>query len=258
MGQKIIYNQVTEYQTLPQCLMDVEQRHRGKSVITTYDLKGQAHSVKFEEFVADVRAMAGSLLTKKLARKHVAIVGENSYEWVVAFCAIGCIGGIAIAVDIDQAGDEILAMTEFADACCVFVDAPFLDVFKGSQMQYVIMRGEGAEDSYHRLLKEGEKLQKENQWKDFSFCPQVEKDDPLAIVYTSGTTSVSKPVVLSQYNMIFNACHTQSLVKVGERLFNPLPLYHTYSLSLIHIYSDHHPPRRAMDHGTKGPALHPY
>ena len=45
MGQKIIYNQVTEYQTLPQCLMDVEQRHRGKSVITTYDLKGQAHSV---------------------------------------------------------------------------------------------------------------------------------------------------------------------------------------------------------------------
>lgn len=230
MGQKIIYNQVTEYQTLPQCLMDVEQRHRGKSVITTYDLKGQAHSVKFEEFVADVRALAGSLLTKKLAKKHVAIVGENSYEWVVVFCAVGCIGGVAIAVDIDQAGDEILAMTEFADACCVFVDAAFLDVFKESQMQYVIMRGEGAENSYHHLLKEGEKLKKKNQWKDFSFCPQVEKDDPLAIVYTSGTTSVSKPVVLSQYNMMFNACHTQSLVKVGERLFNPLPLYHTYSL----------------------------
>ena len=75
MGQKIIYNQVTEYQTLPQCLMDVEQRHRGKSVITTYDLKGQAHSVKFEEFVADVRALAGSLLTKKLAKKHVATIG---------------------------------------------------------------------------------------------------------------------------------------------------------------------------------------
>ena len=49
--------------------MDVEQRHRGKSVITTYDLKGQAHSVKFEEFVADVRALAGSLDVYKRQRK---------------------------------------------------------------------------------------------------------------------------------------------------------------------------------------------
>ena len=38
MGQKIIYNQVTEYQTLPQCLMDVNRGTGGKR-ITTYDLK---------------------------------------------------------------------------------------------------------------------------------------------------------------------------------------------------------------------------
>ncbi len=58
----------------------------------------------------------------------------------------------------------------------------------------------------------------------------VRGEETAAIIYTSGTISAPKPVMLSHGNIMYNACHAQALVEAGNKAYTCLPLYHAYSL----------------------------
>ena len=57
-------------------------------------------------------------------------------------------------------------------------------------------------------------------------------EENLAVIaFTSGTTSASKPVMLSRKGVLHNASSSVAMVATGERLFASLPFYHTYGLT---------------------------
>lgn len=226
MGPKNIYKEVKIYKTLPECLMDVREKYAEDKAITMFGRNKEEMSVTYREFVKDVQGAAYMMAQRKMAGKHIGIVGENSYEWIVAFCATGCIGSVGIPIDIEQPEEEILHLTEFADASFVISQKEFLPAFDDWREGYVIQM----ETTFSELIKQGKKMVEDEGIEGIEFGKKVGKDTPLAIVYTSGTTSISKAVVLSHYNMMYDACCCQASVELEGRMFNPLPLYHTYSL----------------------------
>lgn len=226
MEQKNIYRDVTIYNTLPECLLAVKEIYAENKAITTFRRDATERSVTYREFVKDVQGAAYMMEQRKMSGRHIALVGENSYEWITAFCAIGCIGSIAVPIDVEQPEEELVNLAEFADAAFVIAQKEFLPAFVSWQKENVIRM----ETDFTEMIKEGRHAVEAEGIEGFSFGKKVEQDTPLAIVYTSGTTSVSKAVVLSHYNMMYDACCCQASVKLEDRMFDPLPLYHTYSL----------------------------
>lgn len=226
MEQKNIYRNVTIYNTLPECLLAVKEIYAENKAITTFRRDATERSVTYREFVKDVQGAAYMMEQRKMSGRHIALVGENSYEWITAFCAIGCIGSIAVPIDVEQPEEELVNLAEFADAAFVIAQKEFLPAFVSWQKENVIRM----ETDFTEMIKEGRHTVEAEGIEGFSFGKKVEQDTPLAIVYTSGTTSVSKAVVLSHYNMMYDACCCQASVKLEDRMFDPLPLYHTYSL----------------------------
>lgn len=226
MEQKNIYRNVTIYDTLPECLMDVKDTYAEKKAITTFGRDRQEQSVTYKEFVKDVQGAAWMMVQRKMDGRHIALVGENSYLWIVAFCAAGCIGSQAVPIDVEQPEEEIVNLSTFADAAFVIAGKEFLAAFEGWQKGFVLQM----ETTFADMIREGRAAVEAEGIEGFGFGKKVERDTPLAIVYTSGTTSVSKAVVLSHYNMMYDACCCQASVELEDRMFDPLPLYHTYSL----------------------------
>lgn len=226
MEQKTLYRDVKVYETLPECLLEVKDLYTEKKAITMFGRDREELSVTYGEFAKDVQGAAYMMAQRKMAGKHIGIVGENSYEWIVAFCAAGCIGSVGVPIDVEQPENEIVNLADFADASFVIAQKEFLPAFDGWKNGFAIPM----ESDFVQMIREGRAAVSAAGIRDFSFGKKVEKETPLAIVYTSGTTSVSKAVVLSHYNMMYDACCCQASVKLEDRMFNPLPLYHTYSL----------------------------
>lgn len=226
MEQKNIYKHIKIYPTLPECLEEVKDIYSDRHAITVFDRAGLRRDVNYREFVKDVQGAAYMMFQKKMAGKHIGIVGENSYEWIVAFCASGCIGSVAVPIDIEQPGEEMITLTEFADVSYVIVQKEFLSAFAGWGEGNVI----SMDTELGAMIARGREKLGEKEIQGFDFCSSPQPDTPLAIIYTSGTTNVSKAVVLSHYNMMYNACFCQAFVELEGRMFNPLPLYHVYSL----------------------------
>ncbi len=226
MEQKNIYKHIKIYQTLPECLNEIKEIYTNKPAITVFDRAGNRRDIEYGDFVSDVQGAAYMMFQRKMAGKHIGIVGENSYEWIVAFCAAGCIGAVGVPIDIEQQEEEFSTQIEYADVSYVIVQTELLSAFEDWRHENIITMDRELKE----MMAEGRSKLVEKEIADFDFCPPPQPDTPLAIVYTSGTTSVSKAVSLSHYNMMYNACCCQVLVELGETMFNPLPLYHTYSL----------------------------
>lgn len=222
MKQDYPLNKVNIYETLPECLADIEQVYKDCPAITVYDSRLLQHTRTYSEFSKDVKAFAMMLIKRGLEGKHVAVAGENNYDWIVAFWAIGCIGGVAVVLDIEQGEEEILKMSLHADAEAVIAASDYEAIFSDFdyRQNQIILLEEWREEAKGA----------DSTISFFRSAEAVKCSQPAVIVYTSGTVSVSKPVVLTHNNIMYNACHARELVDIGRKVFSPLPLFHTYSL----------------------------
>lgn len=197
-----------------------------------YDNQGNEYTYNYSRLHGDVRALANGLIARGLSGKHIALASENRYEWMVAFLAIACSGSVAICLDVEQKGEVIWDMIAKGDGQILFCSPLVAEHLAEKRLPLVCFSGYGKIPgeyiSFSDMLVRGADFESENPSALDDVA--IERDTPAAIFYTSGTTSSSKPVVLSHYNIMYNACHAQQLVTLGGSMFTSLPFYHTYSL----------------------------
>lgn len=222
------------YESFKDFLQDTAVRFEGRTAITTYDRKGTPKEISYEQMKDDAFAVARALYANGLSGKHVAILGENSYEWLAVYFGIAVSGGTAVCIDTEHTDEIIIRMITQADAQAIFVSESMMELGmrackEDSRIQKLIVLGKNTGDgeSLEEFLKAGENPEAEN-WLDY-FHPDGRGD--ASIVYTSGTTSTAKPVRLSHRAILYNAADALTLLDSRDRVFNSLPLYHTYGLT---------------------------
>ncbi len=164
-----------------------------------------------------------SRLASFLASRHVtrgsrvAVLSENRSEYLEVFLAVARLGAIVACQNWRLAPPEILHCLDLVEPACVFVSERHAGVLPSKYDRHAIAFGdafEAAIASYPRL--------------PFDVAGDVEPEDPLLILYTSGTTGLPKGAVLSHRAEIVRNLVTRAEfgVAVDDTFAAWSPLYH--------------------------------
>ena len=204
----------------------------------------------FYEYGEDIKAFGTYILNSKYAGDKLAVVGENSYEWFVSYNAILSTDSIGVPLDRALPEDELVALLKRSESKILVYQHKhhkmMLNIAKRQDNgetdikveKYIVMYKEGLKESewpdddrfedFYDLIKQGRELIEKGDNK-FMTTP-IDAEAARIILFTSGTTSMSKGVLLSHKNITSNVhAINQTLdVRPGDKAFSILPLHHTF------------------------------
>lgn len=184
---------------------------------------GKYSPVSYRTFCSDVKAFGTALLDLGLLGKRVAVIGENRYEWAVAYMAIVCGVGVVVPLDRELPKEELDPLIEVAGLEGIIYSQKNFETLENTNIKHKICM-----DNMPQIIEHGRKLLSEG---DKRFAEYKLNPEELSILlFTSGTTSVSKAVMLSQKNIVTNIMDVCKMMYVDHRdtCLSMLPLHHTY------------------------------
>ena len=199
----------------------------------------------------DVRQMINYLGTRLidlgLKNKRIAVIGENRYEWEIAYLSIVCGTGIVVPLDKSLPQNELEKVIERSGVEAIFYSEKYTDILKT-----IVGRGIGklktlismdlkhhTEGIYsqNELISEGKELV-ENGNKSF-IDATIDNEKMSIMLFTSGTTSDSKIVALSHKNLVSNLMDIASSLEINSSdvFLSFLPLHHVFECTVGFLLS---------------------
>lgn len=150
---------------------------------------------------------------------RVLVCFENSPEFYIAYYGVWQAGGVVAPVNTFLKERELAHIIQDAQPTFIITSPDRVTLFQKA-------------DSPHLppIITSEEMLKP-----DAHFVPdepiELDENEMVALLYTSGTTGVPKGVMLSSKNIITNVAQGVSRVQIGfeERLFGVLPLFHVFA-----------------------------
>ena len=234
----------TNYETIKEIFYRSREKYADEvCLLEKFNPKEEFKKITYKEFTDDVISL-GTALTNKYSLKdeRIVIIGENTYYWYVSYMAMLCGTGIAVPVDKELPANEIENVINRSRATAVIYSGKKKDIIKKVQdklptVKYFIQMNssnelEGREIGIETIIKQGKEML-ENGDNSFEKI-EIDPDEFKVLIFTSGTTSNSKGVMICNRNLAENINAVSTYVKLypSDRLFSVLPLHHTYESSI--------------------------
>jgi len=218
--------------SLPEVLAASASRFRAKIAAVH-----GSRTATFEELNAACNGIALGLAERGVqAGQRVALMGQNSIEYIAAFFGILKAGGVIVPFSPAYSSREIGVQLRDCQPSAAIVDADLMESF---------VTGDG--DSIpekKRICIEKSSGSAGPVLADFATSsenalplPPVAPDDLAVIAYSSGTTGVPKGVMLSHRNLVANLVqfrHQDPVPITHTDIFlNHLPFFHIYGMNVL-------------------------
>lgn len=202
--------------------------------------------ITYKKLKEDVISLSTALSIKyNLLGEKIAIIGENSYNWYMSYMAVTTGTGIVVPLDKELPENEIINLINRSDAKCIIYSGKkknAIDSIRSklpSDILYISMDkdGKGQDMALPDVLEEGKKLVSEGE--EWYYNQEISPDDFRILIFTSGTTSTSKGVMLCHRNVISNLDGATEILKVDvkDRFFSVLPMHHIYEMIVTCMYA---------------------
>jgi len=179
---------------------------------------------------------------------RVAILGENSPQWGIAYFAITSMGAVAVPILPDFNTSEIHHILGHSGSKVIFISERYY--YKIEDLEFTefnsvillndfsIINPEISKATLRQLIAEGSKELRKIKNLVLGFAgmspKEIKEDDIASIIYTSGTTGNSKGVMLTHKNIVWNAIASAKIPDFtpNDRMLSILPLAHVYECTL--------------------------
>ena len=208
---------------------------------------GELKIITHKEYREQIRALGTSLVALGLQGERIAVISENRYEWGLAYLAIATGTGVVVPLDRALPPNEIESLIERSEVKAIFYSSKYNETMDEireagkSKIKYFISMDltekSGEVYSQKELTEKGNKLIETG---DRRFLESKIDNEKMGIMlFTSGTTSISKAVMLSHKNIISNVMDIRASFEFNETdtLLSFLPLHHVFECTAGFLYA---------------------
>lgn len=203
---------VKEYENIKDMVIDVSSKRRNQTIfIKKYkeEKETRYENITYDKFLKDIQAFGTDLYKLGLKDKRVAVIGRNRYEWIVAHLSVLLGGMVSVPLDKELKIDELENSLIRSEVEAIVFDEKYVELIEKLKQrgntkikEYICMSEIPEYRSVDMLIKDGQKYLRSG-YKDYLNC-EIDKNKMSILLFTSGTTSKSKAVMLSQKNIASN------------------------------------------------------
>ena len=208
--------------------------------------KGKFKTISHKEFREEIDCLGTALIQMGLKDKRIAIISENRYEWELAYLAITAGTGIAVPLDKALPDNELESLILRSEVEAIFYSKKY-DVImnqlrekKNTNLQYFISMdledNESGIYSQNKLIEKGRKLIADGNRQYID--AKIDNKKMGIMLFTSGTTAMSKAVMLTHENIVTNLMDIATAfgLKETDVLLSFLPLHHVFECTVGFLY----------------------
>ena len=234
----------TNFTTVKEMFINSSKEYADRTLLLEkFNPKEDWTEITYNQFKNEVIGFGTALIRKlNLKDTRIVIIGENTHHWYLSYMTMLCGAGIAVPVDKELPENEIENVIKRAKASAVIFSTKKADVIKKvaenlPDVKYFIQMNSNEEINgrfvgLDYLIEEGKIIYNGG---DNSFMEiEIDPDEFKVLIFTSGTTSNAKGVMLCNRNLAQNVNAATAYVKLTpeDRLMSILPLHHTYESSI--------------------------
>ena len=208
--------------------------------------KGKFRTITHKEFREEIDALGTVLVNMGLKDKRIAIISENRYEWELSYLAI--VAGVGVVVPLDKAlpDNELESLILRSQVEAIIYSSKYDTIMgtlrdkKNTNLKYFISMDleENTQGIYSEktLIEKGKKLLSDGNTTYLDAKIDAEKMG--IMLFTSGTTAMSKAVMLSHKNLVTNMMDIIQRFDLTEedRFLSFLPLHHVFECTVGFLY----------------------
>lgn len=199
--------------------------------------------ITYTKFKEELDGLAQGFIEIGLKGKRIAIIGKNCYEWALTY--IATLNGVGITVPLDKGlpEQEIESLLQRSLADAIIFDDSYLEIINRIKSrnntkvkEYICMQKIDNFKSLNEIINVGKMAI--NNGKDEYKNIEVNPEEMAAIIFTSGTTSLSKAVMLSNKNIASNIYGIKCSEKIYSNDINLafLPFHHTFGSTALLLF----------------------
>jgi fatty-acyl-CoA synthase len=229
--------------TIGQCIEDIARARSGQDAVIHTET-GDRHTYRL--LLKEIDLIAGGLLEQGIERgDKVALRAPNIPEWIISMLALASMGAVTVPIDQGATKDDLLLLLKDSESRGIIMgggaaDLPYLTFLQDARADLpnlssvVVIDHDGSAHtvSWPDLRSAGQKISpvKLKERKE-----SVHPEDPVAIMYTSGTTGRPKGVVLDHLGLINKsmASTERQGIDAADRLCLFFPLFHMFGNTCI-------------------------
>lgn len=229
---------IKEYDNIKEIIINTVKEKKSKTIFTKKIMKEKEvtyQNITYQKMLEDVNGFGTGLYKHNLAGKRVAIVGRNRYEWVVAHLA-NLLGGIvSVPLDKELKIEEFESSIIRSKVTAIVFDEKCEELINQikernntSLNEYICMSKLENYEDMESMIIEGNSAIKSG-YDEYINC-NIKSNEMSILLFTSGTTSMSKAVMLSQKNIASNIYALQVTERFNEDDVNIafLPYHHIF------------------------------
>lgn len=210
------------------------------------DEPGKFREITYKQFAKDIKSFGTVLVNLGLKGKRIAVISDNRYEWCVTYLAVATGTGVIVPLDKALPANEIESLMIRSEVEAIVYSNKYDEIMNDiknrntSNVKYFISMDLSKKEndiySQKELMEQGAKLLEDGNREYLD--SEIDAEAMGIMLFTSGTTAMSKAVMLSQRNICANLMDIASVIKLvpEDRMLSFLPLHHTFECTVGFLY----------------------